>query len=110
MVGWYHWLNGHEFEQTLGDSEEQGSLVSMGLQRHNWATEQQQKLLCVLYSLNEDSLFSVAFIEIWLIYNVVLIIALQQSVSVIHTDIFFFLVFPIMVYHRILDIVPCALR
>ena len=23
MVGWYHRLNGHEFEQTLGDSEEQ---------------------------------------------------------------------------------------
>ena len=22
MVGWYHWLNRHEFEQTLGDSEE----------------------------------------------------------------------------------------
>ena len=22
MVGWYHWLNGHEFEQTPGDSEE----------------------------------------------------------------------------------------
>ena len=27
MVGWHHWLNGHEFEQTLGDSERQGSLV-----------------------------------------------------------------------------------
>ena len=27
MVGWYHWLSGHEFEQTLRDSEEQGSLV-----------------------------------------------------------------------------------
>ena len=27
MVGWYHWLNGHEFELTLGDSEGQGSLV-----------------------------------------------------------------------------------
>ena len=26
MVGWHHWLNGHEFEQTLGDSEGQGSL------------------------------------------------------------------------------------
>ena len=26
-VGWHHWLNGHEFEQTLGDSEGQGSLV-----------------------------------------------------------------------------------
>ena len=27
MVGWHHQLNGHEFEQTQGDSEEQGSLV-----------------------------------------------------------------------------------
>ena len=27
MVGWHHWLNGHEFEQTLGDSEGQGSLI-----------------------------------------------------------------------------------
>ena len=21
MVGWHHWLNGHEFEQTLGDGD-----------------------------------------------------------------------------------------
>ena len=27
MVGWHHWLNGHEFEQTLGNGEEQRSLV-----------------------------------------------------------------------------------
>ena len=27
MVGWHHWLNGYEFEQTLGDCEGQGSLV-----------------------------------------------------------------------------------
>ena len=27
MVGWNHPLNGHEFEQTPGDSEGQGSLV-----------------------------------------------------------------------------------
>ena len=27
MVGWHHWLNGLEFEQTPGDSEGQGSLV-----------------------------------------------------------------------------------
>ena len=26
-VGWHHQLNGHEFQQTLGDSEGQGSLV-----------------------------------------------------------------------------------
>ena len=28
MSGWHHGLNGHEFEQTLGDSKGQGSLVS----------------------------------------------------------------------------------
>ena len=27
MVGWHYWLSGHEFEQTPGDSEGQGSLV-----------------------------------------------------------------------------------
>ena len=27
MVGWHHRLNRHEFEQTLGDNEGQGSLV-----------------------------------------------------------------------------------
>ena len=47
MVGWHHPLNGHEFEQTLGDSEEQGSLAccsSWGRKesRHDLATEQQQ--------------------------------------------------------------------
>ena len=26
-VGWHHRLNRHEFEQTLGDGEGQGSLV-----------------------------------------------------------------------------------
>ena len=26
MAGWYDQLNGHEFMQTLGDSERQGSL------------------------------------------------------------------------------------
>ena len=33
MVGWHHWLSGHKFEQTLGDSEGQGNfsvLQSMG--------------------------------------------------------------------------------
>ena len=44
MVGWHHWLDGHEFQQILGDGEGQGSLAccSHGSQRvgHNWATEQ----------------------------------------------------------------------
>ena len=43
MVGWYHWLNGHEFEWTLGVCDGQGGLACcfMGLQRvrHDWVTE-----------------------------------------------------------------------
>ena len=40
MVGWHHRLNGHEFEQTPGDGEGQGSVLcfqAVGLQRvgHN---------------------------------------------------------------------------
>ena len=27
MAGWHHQFNGHEFEQTPGDSEKQGSLA-----------------------------------------------------------------------------------
>ena len=27
MVGWHHLINGYGFEQTLGDSEGQGSLA-----------------------------------------------------------------------------------
>ena len=46
----HHWFNGYEFEQTLGDSEGQGSLACCspwGLQKvgHDWATEQQKALL-----------------------------------------------------------------
>ena len=49
MVGWHHELNGHELEQTPGDSEGQGSLgccSPWGSQRveHDWTTEQQQLL------------------------------------------------------------------
>ena len=27
MVGWHHWLNGHEFEQALGCGDGQGTLA-----------------------------------------------------------------------------------
>ena len=44
MLGWHHWLNGHEFGWTLGVGDGQGGLVwlrSMGSPRvgHDWATE-----------------------------------------------------------------------
>ena len=31
MVGWYHLLDGHEFEQVLGDGERQGTLACCSL-------------------------------------------------------------------------------
>ena len=44
MVGWYHQLDGHEFEQVLGVGNEQGSLAHCSpwgcRVRHNFATEQ----------------------------------------------------------------------
>ena len=33
MVGWHHWLHGHEFEKTPGVGDGQGSLVSCNLWR-----------------------------------------------------------------------------
>ena len=42
MVGWYHQLNGHDFDLAPGDCEGQGSLVCCSLWgyrvRDNWAT------------------------------------------------------------------------
>ena len=38
MVGWNHWLNGHEFEQALGVGEEQGSLACCGPWGHSCGT------------------------------------------------------------------------
>ena len=43
VVGWHHQLNGHEFDQSLGDSEGQGSLAccdswitKIGTQLSDW--------------------------------------------------------------------------
>ena len=34
MVGLHHWLNGHEFQQTLGDGEGEGSLACCSPRSH----------------------------------------------------------------------------
>ena len=46
MVGWHHRLNGHEFEQTLRDSEGQGILACCslwGCKESDTAVTEQQK-------------------------------------------------------------------
>ena len=52
IVGWHHRLNGHEFEQTLGDSEGQGSLICCnprGCKKLDMrATKQQQQVILAL--------------------------------------------------------------
>ena len=49
IVGWHDWLNGHEFEQTPGDGEGQGSLVCCSpwgcRVGHDWVTEEQRSFL-----------------------------------------------------------------
>ena len=47
IVGWHHWLNGHESEQILRDKP--GVPQSTGLQRvgHNLVTEQQQQRVSI---------------------------------------------------------------
>ena len=40
MVGWYYQLNRHEFEETLGDSEGQGSLACCS----SWSHEELEKI------------------------------------------------------------------
>ena len=43
MIGWHHWFNWHEFEQTLGESDGKGSLACCSpwghRVGHDWATE-----------------------------------------------------------------------
>ena len=36
MVGWYHRLDGHELEETLGDTEGQGSLAAVHGVAKSW--------------------------------------------------------------------------
>ena len=58
MVGLYHQLYGHEFEQTPGDSEGQGSLVCCSPQgcrvEHDLVTEQQQQYLKFIIFTDEN--------------------------------------------------------
>ena len=62
------------------------------------------------FRTNETHHFlKIYFTEVQLIYNVVLIPAVQQIDSVIHIYTFFFIFFSIMVYHRILNIVRTLL-
>ena len=46
MVGWHYQLNGHEFEQTLGDDEGQRSLM--------WCSPWSCKMLDITGKMNNN--------------------------------------------------------
>ena len=53
MIGWHHRPTGHEYEQTSGDSEGQGSLACCspwGHKESDTATEQQNEISSVFTS------------------------------------------------------------
>ena len=55
MVAWHHQLNGHELEQTRGDSEGQGSLVCYspwGHRQSDTTNQQQQQQPYVVWKLD----------------------------------------------------------
>ena len=58
MAGWHHQCDGHELGQTLGDDEEQWSLVCCSPQGcrvgHDWVTEQQR------ITLKSDNIYSMS--------------------------------------------------
>ena len=46
MVGWHHWLNGHEFNQSLGNGEGQGvhSIVHGATKSQTWLSDWTTKM------------------------------------------------------------------
>ena len=57
MVGWHHPLNGHEFEQTPGESEGQGSLAcysQWGCKELNTTEGLNNKITTPLQKKNEN--------------------------------------------------------
>ena len=60
MVAWHHQLNGHEFEQTPGDGEGQGSLACCSPWGHKKSdtTEQLNNNIQILLDLHLPVCFS----------------------------------------------------
>ena len=68
MVGWHHWLNGHEFEQTQGNSEEQENLACYSPRGHkeldmterlnwtekSWSCHIEEKCLSATFIENQE--------------------------------------------------------
>ena len=56
MVGWHHRLDGHEFEQALGDGKGQGSLRASvhGVAKSQTQLSDWTELNCLFFNINES--------------------------------------------------------
>ena len=61
MFGWYNKLNGREFEQALGDGEEQGSLACCSPWGHKESETTEQ--------LNNSNMLKYRFKWVWHIHG-----------------------------------------
>ena len=57
MVGWHHWLDAHELDQTLGGSEGQGSLAC----HSSWGCKESE----MTEQLNSNNTYK-SMLDIWL--------------------------------------------
>ena len=64
MVGWYHQLDGHEFEQALGVGDGQGSLVSCSPQGHKESDTTERLNRTKLKLLDIGKVFSNSILKI----------------------------------------------
>ena len=76
MVGWHHPLNGHEFEQTLEDSEGQGSLAccnSLGLKESDMTQQNNNEVpdftCIILFIPNTMSAMQTIFPTLFLLFS-----------------------------------------
>ena len=82
-IGWHHWLSGHEFEQTLGDGEGQGSLACCSPWgcKEDWKTtnEMTTNISDKCYSLQSTLTFIVSYLTIiWSGHGCFLILLVRE--------------------------------
>ena len=66
MVGWHHWLNGHEFGWTLGVGDEQGGLACCS----SWGRKESDTTELLNWTeLNWKSSYNLNEQETWLFHN-----------------------------------------
>ena len=74
IVGWHHWLNGHEFRWTLGAGDGQGGLVCCGSRGHKelgmteWLNWTELKMIQILSGKTDTQAIMCTFTKLFYIF------------------------------------------